>query len=74
MRAMAPAGRNTSPRPAVGRAGGGTEDVHVRRLKGSIDCVHTLDRDEVSAWRKLKASSTSPFVFVSERGGPLSPA
>jgi type 1 fimbriae regulatory protein FimB/type 1 fimbriae regulatory protein FimE len=35
--------------------------------------VHTLDRDEVSALRKLKAMSTSPYVFVSERGGPLSP-
>jgi type 1 fimbriae regulatory protein FimB/type 1 fimbriae regulatory protein FimE len=35
--------------------------------------VHTLDRDEVSALRKLKGGSTSPFVFVSERGGPLSP-
>jgi site-specific recombinase XerD len=27
----------------------------------------------VSTLRKLKATSTSPFVFVSERGGPLSP-
>jgi site-specific recombinase XerD len=42
--------------------------------------VHTLDRDEVSAdrdevsaLRKLAQDSTSPFVFVSERGGPLSP-
>ena len=38
-----------------------------------MDSVHTLDRDEVSALRRLKADSTSPFVFVSERGGPLSP-
>jgi hypothetical protein len=51
----------------------GTKDLQVRRLKGSIDSVHTLDRDEVSALRKLKATSTSPFVFVSGRGGPLSP-
>ena len=35
--------------------------------------MHTLDRDEVSALRKLKAGSTSPHVFTSERGGPLSP-
>jgi site-specific recombinase XerD len=35
--------------------------------------VHTLDRDEVAALRRLKADGTSPFVFVSERGGPLSP-
>ena len=53
--------------------GSGPKTFHVRRLKGSIDSVHTLDRDEVSALRKLKATSTSPFVFVSERGGPLSP-
>jgi type 1 fimbriae regulatory protein FimB/type 1 fimbriae regulatory protein FimE len=53
--------------------GSGPKRFHVRRLKGSTDSVHTLDRDEVSALRKLKASSTSPFVFVSERGGPLSP-
>jgi len=54
-------------------AGSGAKTFHVRRLKGSVDSVHTLDRDEVSALRKLKAESTSPFVFVSERGGPLSP-
>jgi len=53
--------------------GSGPKTFHVRRLKGSTDSVHTLDRDEVSALRKLKAASTSPFVFVSERGGPLSP-
>jgi type 1 fimbriae regulatory protein FimB/type 1 fimbriae regulatory protein FimE len=53
--------------------GSGPKTFHVRRLKGSTDSVHTLDRDEVSALRKLKASSTSPLVFVSERGGPLSP-
>ena len=52
--------------------GSGPKTFHVRRLKGSIDSVHTLDRDEVAALRRLKASSTSPFVFVSERGGPLS--
>jgi type 1 fimbriae regulatory protein FimB/type 1 fimbriae regulatory protein FimE len=52
--------------------GSGPKTFHVRRLKGSIDSVHMLDRDEVSALRKLKATSTSPFVFVSERGGPLS--
>jgi site-specific recombinase XerD len=53
--------------------GSATKTFHVRRLEGSNDSVHTLDRDEVSALRKLKAGSTSPFVFVSERGGSLSP-
>jgi site-specific recombinase XerD len=52
--------------------GSGPKTFHVRRLKGSTDSVHTLDRDEVAALRRLKASSTSPLVFVSERGGPLS--
>jgi site-specific recombinase XerD len=53
--------------------GSEAKTFHVRRLKGSIGSVHTLDRDEVSALRKPKAASTPPFVFVSERGGPLSP-
>jgi hypothetical protein len=37
--------------------GSGAKTFHVRRLKGSVDSVHTLDRDEVSAHRKLKAAS-----------------
>ena len=53
--------------------GSGPKTFHVRRLKGSVDSVHTLDRDEVSALRRLEADSTSPYVFVSERGGALSP-
>jgi integrase len=46
---------------------------HVRRLKNSKDSMHQLDRDELTALRKMRDASTSPFVFVSERGGPLSP-
>jgi integrase len=53
--------------------GSGPKTFHVRRLKGSVDSVHTLDRGEVAALRRLRADRTSPFVFVSERGGPLSP-
>lgn len=54
--------------------GSGPKTFHVRRLKGSQDSTHTLDRDEVAGLRKLKAASDgSPWVFVSERGGPLSP-
>jgi site-specific recombinase XerD len=53
--------------------GAGAKTYHVRRLKGSHDSTHTLDRDEISALRKLKDASTSPFVFVSEQGGPVSP-
>ena len=37
------------------------------------DTVHTLARDEVSALRRLKADSTSPFVFVSERAAHCHP-
>jgi type 1 fimbriae regulatory protein FimB len=46
--------------------------IHVFRVKGSNDSVHTLDRDEVAALRKLQTAATGPFVFVSERGGVLS--
>jgi type 1 fimbriae regulatory protein FimB len=54
--------------------GSSAKTFHVRRLKGSDDSVHTLDRDEVSGLRKLKADSAgSIYVFTSERGGPLSP-
>ena len=49
-------------------AGSGPKTFHVRRLKGSVDSVHTLDRDEVSALRRLSADSTSPFVFASQSG------
>jgi type 1 fimbriae regulatory protein FimE len=46
--------------------------VHVQRLKGSVASTHSMDRDELRDLRKLKKESTSPYVFVSELGGPLS--
>ena len=46
--------------------------IHIFRVKGSNDSVHTLDRDEVAGLRKLQQNRTGPFVFVSERGGVLS--
>jgi site-specific recombinase XerD len=46
---------------------------HIARIKGSNDSVHTLDRDEVAGLKKLRDMSDSPFVFVSEQGGPISP-
>jgi integrase len=49
--------------------GSGSKTFHVRRLKGSNDSVHALDRDEVSALRKLKAASTSPFVLSRSGAG-----
>jgi len=53
--------------------GEGPKIFHIIRLKDGIDNTHTLDRDEVAGLRKLKATSESPFVFLSERGGPISP-
>jgi site-specific recombinase XerD len=44
----------------------------VFRVKRGNDSTHMLDRDEVAALRKLQAESSSPYVFTSERGGPLS--
>jgi site-specific recombinase XerD len=55
--------------------GSGAKTYHVRRLKGSLDSVHTLERDEVLELRKLRDASDAgqAFVFISERGGKLSP-
>ncbi len=50
----------------------GTKTFHVRRIKGSEDSTHTLDRDEVAGLRKLRDATDSPYLFVSERGGPMS--
>ena len=48
--------------------------VHIRRLKGSRDSTHFLEGDEMRGLRALRKGAASPFVFVSERGGPISPA
>jgi integrase len=44
--------------------------LHVHRLKGGKDAVHTLQRDEIEALERLQGDSA--FVFVSRRGGGLS--
>ena len=48
--------------------------LHVKRLKGGIDSVHTLQGDELRALRQLQREQApkSGFVFTSERGGPMS--
>ena len=46
------------------------ETMLARRVKGSIDSVHTLEPDEVKMLRKLGSERTG-FVFRSEQGGPL---
>jgi integrase len=50
--------------------------VFVKRVKGSKPGMHTLERDEVSALKRLAPSSrerTGP-VFRTDRGGPMSPS
>jgi integrase len=46
--------------------------LHVRRLKGSNDSMHSLEPDTVRALKRLHAESDGHYVFRSERGGPLS--
>ena len=49
-----------------------TGTLFVERLKGSVSGTHTLDSDDLRDLRKLRRSSSSPYVFVTERGGPFS--
>ena len=44
-------------------------NVQIRRLKGSIDSVHYLERDELAGLRRIER--TSAYVFVNERGDPF---
>ena len=49
--------------------------MHVRRAKGGAASVHPISAKESRALRKLQREApTSPYVFVSERGAPLSVA
>jgi integrase len=46
--------------------------MHVRRAKNGKAAVHPIRGDELRALRKLQRQApASPFVFVSERGGPF---
>jgi type 1 fimbriae regulatory protein FimE len=46
--------------------------LHVNRLKNGIPSVHPLRGPELRALRKVaRAYSDTPYVFVTERGGPL---
>jgi integrase len=51
----------------------GKSHLHVKRLKGGIDSVHPMQGDELRALRELRRDqeAKSIFVFVSERGGPM---
>jgi type 1 fimbriae regulatory protein FimB len=51
-----------------------TAHIHVRRLKGSRTSVHPLSGEEMRALRQLQRDyPDSPYLFVSERGGPMTP-
>jgi integrase len=46
--------------------------LHVRRVKNGKPSTHPLRGDELRAVRKLRREAPkSPFVFMSERGGPF---
>ena len=47
--------------------------LHVQRVKGGSPSVHPLAGSELRALRRLQRESTGPWLFVSERGAPLSP-
>ena len=48
--------------------------MHINRLKHGVPSTHPISAKESRALHTLKRqnASNSPFVFVSERGGPLS--
>ena len=49
--------------------------LHVRRAKSGDASVHPISARESRALRKLlRDAPTSPYVFISERGAPLSAA
>jgi site-specific recombinase XerD len=47
--------------------------IAVRRLKGSTDSVHYLERDELAGLKRLQRDQElkSAYVFVNERGQPF---
>ena len=49
--------------------------VHVRRIKRGLPSVHPLHGRELRALHRLKREMPpSPYVFTTERGGPMTPA
>ena len=46
--------------------------IHINRLKNGRAATHYLEGDEMRGLRRLKRESPgNPFMFVTERGGPL---
>ena len=65
-----------SPALAALRRENSLDTIIVRRLKGSNDSTHYLERDELAALKALqrhyaKQSIKSAWVFVNERGEPF---
>jgi integrase len=44
----------------------------IGRAKGGRTSTHTIARDDLSALRKMRKATNGPWVFETERGGPLS--
>ena len=49
---------------------GGT--LTISRAKGGRTSTHTIARDDLSALRKMRKATNGPWVFETERSGPLS--
>jgi hypothetical protein len=48
--------------------------LHVHRVKNGTPSIHPIRGDEMRALHKLRRDNpTDAYVFVSERGGPMSP-
>ncbi len=46
--------------------------IHINRLKNGKPSTHYLEGDEMRALRRLRRNyPDGPFIFVTERGGPL---
>jgi len=46
--------------------------IHINRLKNGKHATHYLEGDEMRALRRLRRENPKgPFIFLSERGGPL---
>ncbi len=46
--------------------------IHINRLKNGKSSTHPMEGDEIRALRRLRREyQDGPFIFVTERGGPL---
>lgn len=48
--------------------------LHIRRAKGGSPGTHPLRGDELRALRAVKVTAGTPYIFTSERGGPMAAA